>query len=140
MRPVPRVGAHSIGLLFVHLVWATRSRQCVIVHSLDEPLRRFLMAKARELDATLLAFGAAADHVHLLAQIPPELSAAALAGRLKGASSHEFRRPLAVGWQVGYSVESVDTNSLETTLHYVNGQRERHRTRDAIEAWELQAN
>jgi REP element-mobilizing transposase RayT len=61
---------------------------------LDEPLERALLGKARELRAAVHAFGAALDHVHVLVQLPADVSVAVVVQRLKGATSHAFRRSL----------------------------------------------
>ena len=88
----PILGAHSVSLLFLHLVWATRGRQPTIDVSLDERLHRTLREKALEMCACVHAFGAGPDHVHILVQLPPELSVATLVNRLKGTSSHALGR------------------------------------------------
>lgn len=125
-----------MSLLLVHVVWATCRRLPVlgIVH--DGPLERELRKVARGIGTTLHAYGGADDHVHVLVQMPPEASVATLVNRLKGASSHAFRRILPVQWQAGYWAESVSVDAAPATAAYVRGQREHHAAGVSDEAWQ----
>ena len=132
----PILGAHSVSLLFLHLVWATRGRQPTIDVSLDERLHRTLREKALEMCACVHAFGAGPDHVHILVQLPPELSVATLVNRLKGTSSHALGRLLGDGWQAGYWVESVGREGLDALAHYIVDQRRHHAEGERREPWQ----
>jgi putative transposase len=133
---VPEVRAHSVSLLLVHIVWSTRGRRPDIAPDLDGPLERTLQQKAADLRAAVHAFGAARDHVHVLARIPVDVSVALLVNRLKGASSHAFRYALVDGWQTGYWVESVSPGVLEPIDAYVRAQRVHHATHPSDEPWQ----
>jgi REP element-mobilizing transposase RayT len=74
---LPNVGAHSVSLLLLHIVWSTRGRHPILGPELDKPLKRVLRGKAWEIGAALHAFGAARDHVHVLVRV---LRAMRLAG------------------------------------------------------------
>jgi REP element-mobilizing transposase RayT len=130
------VGAHSVSLLLVHVVWATRRRERVIKAIHDDALERQLRKIAIGMDATLHACGVADDHVHVLLQMPPELSVATLVNRLKGASSHALRHALGIGWQAGYWAESVSGDAVEATARYIRAQRQHHAKPSCDEPWE----
>ena len=131
----PRVGAHSVSWLFVHVVWATRGRHPTIERALDRHLEPALASTASAIGAELHTYGAFDDHVHVLVQIPPELRVAALAHRLKGTSSHAFRRS-GISWQAGYWAESVSRRALERCSVYVRDQRDRHAAGMHDEPWQ----
>jgi REP element-mobilizing transposase RayT len=134
----PDVTAHSVSRLLVHIVWATRGRQLAIDAMLDEPLERALLGKARELRAAVHAFGAALDHVHVLVQLPADVSVAVVVQRLKGATSHAFRRSLLGGWQVGYWAESVSPEAIQAIALYVRAQRVHHESGVQDEPWQME--
>ena len=87
---VPDKAAHSVTLVLVHVVWSTCRRWRAIDEALDEPLHRSMKNKASELRATVHAFGAAPDHVHILVQLPGDSSEAAdrVAGYLQAQRVH----------------------------------------------------
>ena len=125
---MPDKAAHSVTLVLVHVVWSTCRRWRAIDEALDEPLHRSMKNKASELRATVHAFGAAPDHVHILVQLPGDMSIATLVQRLKGASSHEFGRQLVAGWQAGYWAESVSSEAADRVAGYLQAQRVHHAT------------
>ena len=96
------------------------------------------MGKARELRAAVRAFGAALDHVHVLVQLPADVSVAVVVQRLKGATSHAFRRNLLGGWQVGYWAESVSPEATEAVAHDVRAQRVHHELGVHDEPWQME--
>ncbi len=122
----PDRAAHSVTLLLAHVVWSTRRRWRAIEEALDEPLHRSMKSTASELRVALHAFGAAPDHVHILVQLPGDMSIATLVQRLKGASSHEFGRELLAGWQAGYWAESVSLEATHRVAGYLHAQRAHH--------------
>ena len=132
----PRVGAHSVSGILFHIVWATRKRMRVLAITLDEVLERELSAVAKALEVTLLAYGAADDHVHVLVQAPPEASVAMIANRLKGATSHALRSQIVVGWQAGYWAQTVSPDAVPALLLYLRDQRTHHGLGGQVEAWQ----
>ena len=134
----PDVTAHSVSRLLVHLVWATWGPEHAIDATLDEPLERALLGKARELRAAVHAFGAALDHVHVLVQLPADVRVAVVVQRLKGATSHAFRRHLRGGWQAGYWAESVSPEAAHAIARYVRAQRVHHESGVQNEPWQME--
>jgi putative transposase len=73
--------------LYYHLIWATYERQPLIGSECEAIIRTTLYAKAGEMHAVLHAIGNVADHVHMVASVPPAISLATCVKYLKGASS-----------------------------------------------------
>jgi REP element-mobilizing transposase RayT len=121
--------------LYYHAAWATKNRASLVLDGMIEPITRAIEETARDQGVTVFAVGVMPDHVHVLAQIPPAVSVAAVVGRWKGASSHaanEFK-PQSVPrlvWQSGYGVLSVSQSGFDQAKAYVLNQRERHARRE----------
>ncbi len=129
-------GAHSIARLNVHLVWATRDREPWLDASVDSWLSMWLEELSLPLGCRALAVGNASDHVHVLVAFAPTVTVAAIAHRLKGASSRLLSTHLgrSSGWQAGYFAETV--GDVDAVAAYVRGQREHHRQPTGREPWE----
>lgn len=117
--------------LYYHLIWATRERQPLLDAERETIGRTTFHTKANELRAVLHAVGSVADHVHVVASIPPVLSVATFVKHLKGASSRAANLRARTGrmfrWQEGYGVLSVGERSLATVVGYVRDQPQHHR-------------
>ena len=115
--------------LFAHIVWATRSRHPTIEPSLDCSLDRALSKLASAQGASIHAYGAYDDHVHV--QLPPELGLSVLVNQIKG---HRVTRSGAAG--SGGKLESVSRSALARCSRYVSEQRQRHAAGMHDEPWE----
>jgi putative transposase len=73
--------------LFYHLVWATRDRSPLISTEEDAVIRRSFELTVGDLDLVPHAVGLMPDHAHIVVSIPPRVSVAEAAKRLKGASA-----------------------------------------------------
>ncbi|HEX8693915.1 MAG TPA: IS200/IS605 family transposase [Longimicrobium sp.] len=124
--------------LYVHLVWATWDR----LPLLDAELRHVVDAAIRrecvDLKVEVVAFGAVADHVHLLARIPTTLSVAALVKQVKGSTSHLITQKLRVPfkWQGGYGAFTVSRRLVPQARDYVLNQERHHRDGTLVPAAE----
>ncbi|MGI4788873.1 MAG: IS200/IS605 family transposase [Janthinobacterium lividum] len=78
---------HSHKEIYLHLVWATRQREPLLTPDVERRVHRCIQSEAERLGAIILAIGGLADHVHLVAQVPPHVSASQLAQQVKGVSS-----------------------------------------------------
>ena len=67
--------------LFYHLVWTTKDREPLLSRDVEPVIYGFLRSKAVGLGATLFALDGAADHVHVVAAIPPGMAVAKFSGR-----------------------------------------------------------
>lgn len=122
------------------MVWATAGRERLLDVRVDAWVATALKTKAREVSARVIAVGCADDHVHVLARLPSTTTLAALAQRLKGATSHALNagrllsQPFA--WQEGYWAESVSPSQALEVARYVQSQRPRHASLAPVESWE----
>lgn len=122
---------HTYTELYYHFVWATREREPLITREVEPHLYRFLRHKCGELGVFVYALNGMADHVHLVASVPPRIALADFMHDLKGASSYFHNENLTVletrlYWQKGYGVLTFAKRELPWVVSYVDGQKKRH--------------
>jgi len=105
----------------------------MIVEDVQPRLWAYIGGIAREYEMTALAVGGMADHVHVLLSIPAALPVARAMQEIKAGSSRWMHA--AVGkegfaWQNGYGAFSIGSSQVDSTLAYIETQREHHRRRD----------
>ena len=89
-----RKGRHCVFAMYVHLVFVTKYRRCVLDGEAIEKLRQIFSKVCTDFEALLAQIDGASNHVHLLVQYPPKVSVSSLVNSLKGVSSYVLRRPL----------------------------------------------
>ena len=116
--------------LYYHLVWATYERQPSIDSVREAIIWTTLSAKAAEMRVVLHAVGNVADHIHVVASVPPALTLATCVKHLKGASSRAVNVQLHAGspfrWQEGYGALTLGERSLDRVVSYVHDQPRHH--------------
>lgn len=122
--------------LYYHLVWSTWERQPMLSAEIEPVVHNYLRTKAIGLGALVYAVNGTADHVHMVAAVPPKVSVATFIGQVKGASSTKFNQTsLAKSrfkWQDEYGAFSFDRKRLPYVVSYVERQKEHHATKTAI--------
>jgi putative transposase len=119
--------------LFYHLVWATHDRQPLISPAHEQILYPHIKGKVDFLECQLHAIGGIEDHIHLIVSIPPKLSIADCAKRIKGSSARYLNQELAddnykFAWQHEYAVFSLGEQRLAWAISYVENQKRHHST------------
>jgi putative transposase len=126
--------------LHYHLIWATFERKPILTAESEKVFYGVLYGKAKELDLKVHAAGNVDDHVHIVLSIPPKLSVADCVRHLKGASAYAINHmPNSNGqfkWQEGYGALSIGESSLEMVMVYAARQKEHHKERTTITAYE----
>lgn len=115
--------------LFYHVTWATLDRQPLLTSDIEPIVHRLLFDKGRELGAMMYAVNGVADHVHLVASIPPRIAVANWVKRLKGSTSRVVNLDAGeqlLRWQPGYGVVSFGQRRLEMVIDYVQRQKTHH--------------
>lgn len=126
--------------LFYHTTWATKNREPLIEAEFEASLHNAIAAKTTDLGALVHAVGGTADHIHLVASVPPSAALADFVAQVKGSSSHFVNHTLSpphrFSWQAGYGVLSFSDTQLDKVVKYVEHQREHHIERTAVPAFE----
>jgi len=122
---------HSFSNLLVHALFSTKDR----VRSMDAELRSnlfpYMGGILRELGATGRLINGAADHVHILLNLPADLSVAECMRVVKANSSRWVNetsaRQRGFAWQTGYAAFTVSASNEDAVLRYIRDQERHHR-------------
>jgi len=125
-----------------HIVWAPRYRRRIFVKGVDTYLTNVLKKlEGLEGDIEVIKVNVQADHVHLVAIIPPWLSVASVIQFMKSHSAKKLRERFeflrkAIGrggmWSRGYCVSTVGMNE-EAILRYVEHQEKEDKAQITLE-------
>ena len=80
-------GAHTVHDIKLHVVWTTKYRYPILTGEIGLAARDRIRRICLERDATIVQGSVKSDHVHLLVEIPPDLSVSDLMQAVKGKSS-----------------------------------------------------
>jgi REP element-mobilizing transposase RayT len=116
----------------IHAVFATSRHRPILAGELGPRTHRYLAGVARRMGVGVPAAGGAAEHVHLLLDLPSTLALADCMRILKGASSKWLNKlgelEHGFAWQPGYAAFSVCASRFEATIDYIRGQEKLHAT------------
>ncbi len=122
--------------MYVHLVWQTKRRQRILEGELDTFVRRRIQEIALDQRLTLLAFGSAWDHVHVLLKWNTTCTVKDVVQRFKSFTSTEWNKSLSpddtdprpeLAWQNGYGAITIRHGELPRVIAYVENQKLHHR-------------
>lgn len=122
--------------LFYHIVWTTKNRMPLLTSEVEPVIYGFLRSKAIGLGATVFALNGVADHVHMVAAIPPRIAIAKFIGQVKAVASTKFNKSdlsdSSFFWQEEYGVFSFDGKRLPNFISYVERQKEHHAQKTTV--------
>ena len=122
--------------LFYHIVWSTRDREPRITPDVEPIIYDFLRAKAFGLGGIVYALNGMADHVHMVASVPPKIALSTFIGQVKGVTTAKYNKLVApdhpIYWQQEYGVFSFDRKRLPAVVAYVDRQKQHHAAHDVI--------
>jgi putative transposase len=122
---------HSYSNILTHIVFSTKSRRLLIDAALEARLFPYLGGIIRELGGNLYVVNGVADHVHLLAELPPTIAVAEAIRNIKGSSTYwihqSFPERSQFAWQRGYGAFSVSKSNVAAVTRYIEGQKEHHK-------------
>jgi putative transposase len=123
--------AHTYTSLLIHIIFSTSGRAPLLTDVIRLDVHAYLGGILRELDAIPIAIGGTADHVHLLARLPPNLALADCLRIVKTNSSRwvKVRWPQrrSFAWQGGYGAFSVSESRRGAVIRYIRDQAQHHR-------------
>ena len=123
-------GEHIVCSCQYHVVFCPKYRRKVLVDGIDSRLKELFPQIAEELGGSVLEMEVIPDHVHLLLDIDPRISAADFVASLKRRTSHVIRQEfpwiksrLPSLWTRGKFIGSVGSVSLDTVKKYIENQK-----------------
>lgn len=115
--------------LFYHLVWTTRQREPLLTAPVEPIILDAVRWKAIQIGGGVYALAAVADHVHMVADVPPRAAVDSFIRQVKSAATTKFNRrspeePLH--WDEGFGAMTFDGKRLPYVIDYVEKQKELH--------------
>jgi putative transposase len=124
-------GAHTTHRLRYHLVWIPKYRKRVLQGKVAYRLRGLFYEACKVNDWWIHEMAIMPDHVHLLIQLPANLSVAEVVQRLKGGTSRVLRKEYPEleeflwgdsFWCDGYFAETVGRLQESSIRNYIKNQ------------------
>lgn len=118
-------GAHNTHWLAYHFVAVTKYRHKTMIDPINKFIQNSIENTCKELNCEIIKFHVDTDHIHLLFNLPPNLSISQFAKRIKGRSSHDVRIAFPElqkdksFWSVGYFCTTVGEDGDERIKRYI---------------------
>ncbi len=132
---------HAYSRCWLHLVWATLRRERMLSKQAGVELAAYLARYAEAKGIYMKVGFVNADHVHVLIDLPTNMSIEDVVQLLKGSSSHWVSESNLVlgkfGWARGYGAFSVSQSGVAEVASYIAGQEEHHRKKSFGEELKL---
>lgn len=133
--------ANTFSCLHYHFIFSTRNREKWLSDESQERAWAYIAETARKAGALMPVVGGMADHLHMLAEIPPTIAIPGLVQKIKGTSSawikKEFPSCGGFAWQDGYAIFAVSKSNVEDVKNYILNQREHHRVKTFEEEYRM---
>jgi len=132
---------HSYSKILLHIIWETLNRE----HILDKKARilvsKFLFEYCKEKKIFTVTNFVNPEHVHILIDLPTNLSVENCVKLLKGSSSHFINKERLTkngfSWGRGYAAFSVSESQRMKVIDYIKNQETHHKVRSYTEEYEL---
>ena len=119
--------------LSYHVVFSTKYRQPLIHTALQKRLYDYIGGIIRSQQGHLIEIGGIEDHIHLLVCLSPIKAISDSIREIKANASkwvNEFPdQRNRFEWQKGYGAFTVSYSQIETIRHYIQNQRQHHKTK-----------
>jgi putative transposase len=109
----------------VHLVFSTKQRQKLIANESQPRLWAYLAGICKKQRIFVHEIGGMEAHVHMLIEIPPDISFSDAIREIKTGSSRWMGSSFA--WQRGFGVFGVSESNLNSVIRYIRNQEVHHR-------------
>jgi len=138
---------HSCVENYIHLIFATKHREDLIVSAMESRLYSYLGGIARQRKSPVTIVNGTTNHIHLLLRLHPTVALATLVKELKSYSTGWMKKQNYTGfsWQAGYGGFSVSYSMVDTVSKYIECQKEHHQLHcfneeieSLISRWNLQ--
>ena len=124
-----RYAGHTVTLLQVHIVFATKYRYKTLTGDLKLRARYIIRQICDAEDVHIISGNLSTDHIHLFLEYPPRVSVSNLIKKIKGRTSRKLQlefpklkqkywgRHL---WAIGYAAFAVGKIDKDTIENYIN--------------------
>jgi putative transposase len=116
--------------VWLHLVWATKSRQPLLHKSIRQTVFQHMKKNAQEKNIHIDFINGYVDHVHLLISLNTDQTIAKTVQLIKGESSHWINQHNLCSeqfeWPDDYFAVSVSESGVNAVREYIKNQEEHH--------------
>jgi putative transposase len=125
-------GSHTKHRLQYHIVWIPKYRRRVIQGKIAIRLKRLMYEACKMNGWWISEMSIQSDHVHLVVELPPQISVAEVVRIFKGGTSRVLRKEFPEMeeflwgesfWADGYFAETVGKVDEEVVKRYIRQQR-----------------
>ena len=119
---------HTYAQNTVHIIFSTKDRRRSIPKEFQPSLWSYIAGICKNHAIFTQAIGGAADHIHLLVELPQSLPLAKAVLTIKSNSSrwaHAQNHKFA--WQEGYAAFSVSASLVPAVVRYIQNQEAHHK-------------
>ncbi|MDP2887959.1 MAG: IS200/IS605 family transposase [Bacteroidota bacterium] len=117
--------------IWLHCVWSTKNRTCIIPKSFRPALLKHFREDANEKNIALDYINAHEDHVHALINLGKQQNLSTVMQYLKGESSFWINSQKILScqfsWQDDYFAVSVSHSHVDRVRQYIKNQDEHHK-------------
>jgi putative transposase len=123
--------ANTYTQLYIHLVFAVKSRQCLIPRDHKDELQKYITGIVKNKKHKLIAIENEPDHIHILVGLKPDQSISDLVKEIKTGSSLWLNEqpwmPQHFNWQDGFGAFSYSRSQLDHVIAYIRNQEAHHK-------------
>ena len=115
--------------LYYHLVWQVTNSEPFLTATAEPAILDYLRWRAVGLGAAVFALEGTADHVHLVATIPPRIAVAAFVDQVRRSAVTRFNRrtpETPLRWADDFGALTFDGKRLPYVIAYVEQQKAHH--------------
>lgn len=114
--------------IYIHLVWATKNKEQMILEEIEKVIYTIIEDKCREQGTKIIAIGNTKDHIHLLLSIMPKVAIGDLVKNIKGSTAYyiNHKTEKTLYWQDGYGAISISKNAIYSVKQYIEQQKQHH--------------
>ncbi|MCF0059753.1 IS200/IS605 family transposase [Dyadobacter sp. CY356] len=127
--------------IWVHAVWATRNRECVLKPDILKKMCSHIYGYAKENGIYIDRINGHDDHIHVLMILKPEFGILKHVQLLKGESSNWANKVQLTKdrlyWADKYFASSVSNNKIDIVRKYIDNQQEHHRKQTFGEEYKI---
>ena len=117
--------------IWLHCVWSTKNRECIIPNSFRPDLLTHFREQAKKKEIFLDYINLHKYHVHALINLGREQTIAKIMQNIKGESSFWINKlkilPYHFSWQDDYFAVSIGHSHIDRVRNYIKKQDEHHK-------------
>lgn len=131
---------HSYTRCWIHLIWGTHNREKLLSKEVSRELKEFLLSYAKGKKIFIRQIFINPDHVHILLDLPTNMTIEDATHLLKGSSSNWMNKnnllQTKFAWGRGYGTFSVSQSLVNKVSDYITNQEVHHRKKSFTEEYE----